>query len=154
MSHIFPLVYHLLWFRKKPSFKQDFFFSLSLIILACEKDWPGTHTFIYFLLYMINPYCAMSTLVLPTLYKSLKGGVHSRSTTELSLQMQLCVSSFAQSCLTLCDLVGSSPRGSSVHRILQAKTLEWVAMPSSRAFPDPGIEPQSLRSRALAIPLS
>ena len=91
MSHIFPLVYHLLWFRKKPSFKQDFFFSLSLIILACEKDWPGTHTFIYFLLYMINPYCAMSTLVLPTLYKSLKGGIYSRSTTELSLQMQLWV---------------------------------------------------------------
>ena len=37
-----------------------------------------------------------------------------------------------QSCLTLCDLMDSSPPGSSVHRILQARILEWVAMPSSR----------------------
>ena len=36
-----------------------------------------------------------------------------------------------QSCLTLCDLMDSSPPGSSVHRILQARILEWVAMPFS-----------------------
>ena len=33
-----------------------------------------------------------------------------------------------QSCLTLCDLMDSSPPGSSVHGILQARTLEWVAI--------------------------
>ena len=32
-----------------------------------------------------------------------------------------------QSCLTLCDPVDSSPPGSSVHGILQARILEWVA---------------------------
>ena len=32
-----------------------------------------------------------------------------------------------QSCPTLCSSVDSSPPGSSVHGILQAKTLEWVA---------------------------
>ena len=37
-----------------------------------------------------------------------------------------------QSCLTLCDPMGCSPSGSSVHGILQARILEWVAMPSSR----------------------
>ena len=31
--------------------------------------------------------------------------------------------------------------GSSVHGILQARTLEWVATPSSRGLLDPGIEP-------------
>ena len=36
-----------------------------------------------------------------------------------------------QSCLTLCDPMGCSPPGSSVHGILQARILEWVAMPSS-----------------------
>ena len=35
-----------------------------------------------------------------------------------------------QSCPTLCDPMDSSPPGSSVHRILQARTLEWVAFPS------------------------
>ena len=37
-----------------------------------------------------------------------------------------------QSCLTLCDPVDCSPAGSSVHGILQARILEWVAMPLSR----------------------
>ena len=38
----------------------------------------------------------------------------------------------AQPCPTLCDPVDSSPPGSSVHGLLQARTLEWVAMPSCR----------------------
>ena len=33
--------------------------------------------------------------------------------------------------------------------ILQARMLEWIAMPSSRGFLDPGIEPVSLASPAL-----
>ena len=33
-----------------------------------------------------------------------------------------------QSCLTLCDLIDGSPPGSSIHRTLQARTLEWVAI--------------------------
>ena len=37
-----------------------------------------------------------------------------------------------QSCPTLCDPMDCSPPGSSVHGILQARILEWVAMPSSR----------------------
>jgi len=37
-----------------------------------------------------------------------------------------------QSCSTLCNLVDCSPPGSSVHGILQARILEWVAMPFSR----------------------
>ena len=37
-----------------------------------------------------------------------------------------------QSCPTLCDSAECSPPGSSVYEILQARKLEWVAMPSSR----------------------
>ena len=33
-----------------------------------------------------------------------------------------------QSCLTLCNPIDSSPPGSSVHRILQASMLGWVAI--------------------------
>ena len=39
---------------------------------------------------------------------------------------------FAQSCPTLCDLMDCSPPGSSAHGILQARILEWVAIPFSR----------------------
>ena len=38
----------------------------------------------------------------------------------------------AQSCSTLCDPMNCSPPGSSVHGILQARILEWVAIPFSR----------------------
>ena len=38
----------------------------------------------------------------------------------------------AQSCLTLCDPMNCSPPGFSVHGILQAKILEWVAISFSR----------------------
>ena len=38
-----------------------------------------------------------------------------------------------QLCPTLCDPIDSSPSGSPVPRILQARTLEWVAIPFSSA---------------------
>ena len=38
----------------------------------------------------------------------------------------------AQLCVTLCDPVDCSSLGSSVHGILQARILEWVAIPFSR----------------------
>ena len=43
-------------------------------------------------------------------------------------------SKVAQSCPTLCDPMDCSLPGSSVHRILQAKILEWVAIFFSRGF--------------------
>ena len=38
-----------------------------------------------------------------------------------------------QLCLTLCDPIDSSPPGCSVPGILQARTLEWVAISLSNA---------------------
>ena len=40
----------------------------------------------------------------------------------------------AQSCPTLWDAMDCSLPGFSVHRILQARILEWVAIPSFRGF--------------------
>ena len=42
------------------------------------------------------------------------------------------VSEAAQSCPTLCDPVDCSPPGSSIHGILQARIMEWVAISFSR----------------------
>ena len=55
----------------------------------------------------------------------------------------LCVCLVAQSCLTLYNPKDCSPLGSSVHGILQARIVEWVAMSSSRDLPNPGIKPRS-----------
>ena len=43
----------------------------------------------------------------------------------------------AQLFLTLCDPMNCSPPGSSVHGMLQARILEWVAMLSSRGSSQP-----------------
>ena len=45
-----------------------------------------------------------------------------------------CVCSVAQSCPILWDPMNCSPPGSSVYGALQARILEWVAMPSSRGI--------------------
>ena len=43
----------------------------------------------------------------------------------------------AQSCLTLCNPINCSPPSSSIHGILQARTLEWIAIPFSRGSSQP-----------------
>ena len=55
-----------------------------------------------------------------------------------------------QSCLTLCDPVDCSLSGSSVHGILQARILEWVASPPGD-LPDLEIKRVSPGSPALQV---
>ena len=57
---------------------------------------------------------------------------------------QLCL----ESCL--CDPMDCSPPGSSVHRIFQARILEWLFIFYSKDLPDPGIKPVCPTSPALA----
>ena len=52
-----------------------------------------------------------------------------------------------QSCLTLCDPIDSSPPGSPVPGILQARTLEWVAISFSNALSTS----QTWRNRVIAL---
>ena len=48
-------------------------------------------------------------------------------------EMAAAAAKLLQSCLTLCNHIDSSPPGSPVPGILQATTLEWVAIPFSNA---------------------
>ena len=59
-----------------------------------------------------------------------------------------------QSCLTLCNPMDCSLPGSSVHGILQARILEWVAFPFSRGSSqyNPGIKPRSPTLRVDSLP--
>ena len=50
-----------------------------------------------------------------------------------------------QSCPTLCDPIDGSPPGSPVPGILQARTLEWVAISFSRGSSPPGDGTVSLK---------
>ena len=55
-----------------------------------------------------------------------------------------------QSCSTLCDPMDCSLEASSIHGILQARILEWVAMPFPRDLLNLGIKSASLASPPLA----
>ena len=59
---------------------------------------------------------------LPTSVGSLKKQESSRKASAAAAKS-------LQSCLTLCGPMDSSTPGSSVHRILQARRLEWAATP-------------------------
>ena len=61
----------------------------------------------------------------------------------------------AQSCPTLCDSMDCIPPGSSVLGILQARMLEWVAIPFSRGiFLTQGLNPGLLHCRRILYHLS
>ena len=68
----------------------------------------------------------------------------------LILTVCVCVSA-TRSHLTVCDPVDYSPPGSSVHGILQARILEWVAILFSRDLPNSGIEPRSPALQAVSL---
>ena len=50
------------------------------------------------------------------------------------VRISMCCAKSLQSCLTLCDPIDSSPSGSLVPGVLQARTLEWVAISFSNAW--------------------
>ena len=104
-------------------------------------------------------------------YFSVHGGLYNRNNRITGIKWKLVGNSrhdawssvlsvclVAQSCPTLCDPVDCSPPDSSVHGVLQARILEWVAMFSSRdawsmhPLNVSSIPPQSESVSALLIP--
>ena len=76
----------------------------------------------------------------------------SRTPQSPHLIPSLCSAKSLQSCLTLCDPIDGSPPGSTVPGILQARTLEWVAISFSNAW-EWKVKVKSLsRVRLLATP--
>ena len=57
-----------------------------------------------------------------------------------------------QSCLTLWYPMDCSPSGSSVHGVLQAGILEWIAISSSRESSNQGLELRSPALQADSLP--
>ena len=77
----------------------------------------------------------------PCLVLDLRGNAFGFSLLSMMLAISLSRThaKLLQLCPTLCDPMDYISPGSSVCGILQARILEWVAMPSSRESPDPGM---------------
>ena len=63
---------------------------------------------------------------------AVKQGIDGKSCIVINVKVKVLV---AQSCPTLSEPMDCSPPGPSVHGILQARILEWVAMSSSKDLP-------------------
>ena len=87
------------------------------------------------------PCCGKALTTVPT-RKSSSGGIDLRNRNNLSIVIEkaeyrgtaaAAAAKLLQSCPTLCDPIDSSPPGIPVPGILQARTLEWVAISFSNA---------------------
>ena len=129
---------------------------------VCQSTYPSTITHLliylqffnlstfYLCIYLyINLFFNLSSIYLLSCmsYLSIHASIHLSS---------ICLGAKSlQSCLILCDLMDCSPSGSSVYGILQARTLEQVAISSSRdTFPTQGLNPSLLYCRWVLYHLS
>ena len=85
-------------------------------------------------------FCIQNTVLSVSFRGALYSNVNKDNVKEWNVQMLsfervLCF--VTQLCPTLCDPTDCSPPGSSVHGILQARLLEWVAVPFSRGSSRP-----------------
>ena len=87
--------------------------------ISPSKEHPGLISF------------RMDWLDLLAVQRTLKSLLQHHSSKASILQHSAAAKSL-QSCLTLCNPIDGSPPGSSVPGILQARTLEWVAISFSR----------------------
>ena len=102
---------------------------LSFIISICRnavsplqtQHFPRTETYVY---------TPLSSLALNTMHFTLQSLI-----AFVSEGVEAAAAKSLQSCPTLCDPIDSSPPGSSVHGIFQARVLEWGAIAFSK--PDP-----------------
>ena len=74
---------------------------------------------------------------------------HKKNETIMKITVSMCAESL-QSCLTLCNPIGCSQSGSSVHGFSRQDYQSGLPCPPPRDLPDSGIEPESFLSPTLA----
>ena len=85
----------------------------------------------------IKKLCHLQMMIMPSEVKSDKRQIPCNIGYMQNLKCDTNLVLAAQSCPTLCDPRDCIPPGSSVHGILQARILEWVAISFSRASSQP-----------------
>ena len=98
---------------------QVFFLRMVLLLVSCTMSWTSVHSSSGTLSYQIY-FLNLSTL------KSI-------SHLHCIIVAAAAAAKWLQSCPTLCDPIDGSPPGFPVPGILQARTLEWVAISFSNA---------------------
>ena len=86
----------------------------------------------------MGKYIVKNKIFLMLFFKIMEILVYPRQQNWMTLSLSPLVKvEVTQSCPTLCDPITCSLPGSSVHEILQARILEWVAIPFFRGSSQP-----------------
>ena len=102
----------------------------------------------------IQPFHSLSPLLfLLSIFSSIRGLCNEWALCIRWPNCTACLCLVVQSRPTLCDSMDFSLPGSSVHGILQARILEWVAIPSSRASSPPKDQTQFSCTTSQVLPL-
>ena len=115
-------LYYIVFFFKN--------FYWSIADLQCHVDFCYTGKWISYtytcdnsFFKILSPYRPLQSIKFPVLY----------SRFSLIICFRYAAAKSLQSCPTLCDPIDGSPPGSTIPGILQARTLEWVAISFSNA---------------------
>ena len=108
-------------------------------VVSLSTHWTIVNFLIRFfnsmLFYFITPFYSQTTplqILFPTHAVHIDHNAQTYTVKEFNLTFYVCMRAMSlQSCPTLYDSVDCNPPGFSVCGILQARILEWVAMPSS-----------------------
>ena len=129
-THTHTLLYGFSHFLIHPSLE------LSSLFYSFKVHWIPTLSHVVYTLFNIrkprNLDAPIPEVSIPSNFVIITFLIFMSST----IHMCMCVL-VAQSCSTHCDPMDCSPLGSSVHGILQARILEWVAISFSRGSSQP-----------------
>ena len=106
----------------------------------CHKEWAYMHTDPHIEVSAWNNqsipeiFCNLSSLPLPLEANGYVCTFWFLPAAVLAHSLAAAAAKSLQSCSTLCDPINGSPPGSAIPGILQARTLQWVAISSSNAW--------------------
>ena len=118
-----------------------------ILSLPSPKCNSISHAFFIENIYSIS-YCILRSLYYCSTVLFLPNSLNYMFKSEPSTFV-LCYAKSLHSCPTLCDSMDCSLQGSSVHGILQARILKWVAISSSKGSSWPRDRTESVISLAL-----
>ena len=139
------------WWWKKSKMRQTDGEICCVLGLEESMLWEKT---IQTNLYCENDHTTQSNLPIQTNPYQITNGIFHGTRTKYPTIFAAAAAKSLQSCPTLCDPIDGSPPGPAIPGILQARTLEWVAISFSNAWKWKGKVKSFSCVRLLATPLT
>ena len=124
MHKIFSLMWSQLWI----------FVFVAYAVGICMKTLPFPVSWTFSLMFSSRSFMLSGFMLVTSIHLEVSLCGVRQGTTFILLNAATAAAKSLQLCLTLCNPIDGSPPGSPVPGILQARTLEWVAISFSNAW--------------------